>query len=223
MLADDAQIQDALKGMVSALRRRVAVSFKAIRPKLFLDEPMLPPVNKSNDKGGNSTVLHERERAVVVDHLANMDSFFRTWIPKIKSDVEASALIMNKLADDLGTDVQGLASSSAAEVRRIPMKYSRLRRKLTAVFARTAGDDHHTMHKERVIQSECGKPYTVEQFVEIFDHDHNLALTEEPFWTDEFAEEFYEGWPVFANQLRLSDPACGSKKWSLPPREHDEL
>lgn len=59
--------------------------------------------------------------------------------------------------------------------------------------------------------------------MEIFDHDHNLALTEEPNWTPEFADEFYEGWPVFANQMRLADPACGSKKWSLPPTVRDEL
>jgi hypothetical protein len=151
-----------------------------------------------------------------------MDSFFRTWIPAIKKDIEMSALVMNKLADDMGSSVHGIASKTAAELRRIPLKYGRLRRKLTAVFARTQADIHHEMHKQRVIQSECGKPYTVEQFVELFDHDHNLQLTEEAHWTPEFTDEFYEGWPVFATQMRLQDPACGSKKWSLPPQKLDK-
>jgi hypothetical protein len=173
-------------------------------------------------QGGNSTELHDRPRPVVVDHLANMDSFFRTWIPAIKKDIEMSALVMNKLADDMGSSVHGIASKTAAELRRIPLKYGRLRRKLTAVFARTQADIHHEMHKQRVIQSECGKPYTVEQFVELFDHDHNLQLTEEAHWTPEFTDEFYEGWPVFATQMRLQDPACGSKKWSLPPQKLDK-
>lgn len=76
-----------------------------------------------------------------------------------------------------------------------------------------------------MIQSECGKPYTLEEFVEVFDHDHNLHLTEEPTWTDQFREEFYTGWPVWANEMRLVDPACGSRIWSLPPKKtaKDEL
>ncbi len=70
--------------MVDAVRRRVAATFKGIRPNLFLDEPILPAKNTSADKGGNSSELHERPRPVMVDHLGNMDSFFRTWIPKVK-------------------------------------------------------------------------------------------------------------------------------------------
>ncbi len=209
--------------MVKAVRRRVAETFKGIRPNLFLDEPALPPKNTSADKGGNSTELHNRPRPELVDHLANMDSFFRKWIPQIKKDLELSALVMNGLADDLGSSVHDIATRAAAELRRLPVKYSRLREKLTQEYVGTAADNHHEMHKKRVIQSECGKQYTLEQFIEIFDHDHNLALTEEPFWTNEFREEFFQGWPVFANQMRLSDPACGSRKWSLPPAEKDEL
>ncbi len=104
-----------------------------------------------------------------------------------------SALVMNGLADSLGAKVHDIATRAAAELRRLPIKYSRLRFKLTKEYANTMADNHHEMHKKRVIQSECGKQYTLEQFVEIFDHDHNLALTEEPNWTQDFTDEFYEG------------------------------
>ena len=157
--------------------------------------------------------------------------FFRAWLPKVKHDIEMSALVLNGLAQGMSERVHNIAAAAAAELRRIPLKYHRLRRKLTNVFAKTMTDDHHEVsdgaraphgpfimgealtrgfpqvHSARVIVSECGKEYTVEQFVDIFDHDHNLALTEEPNWTEQFKDEFYEGWPVFANHMRLSDPA----------------
>jgi hypothetical protein len=53
------QIERSLRTMVTALRRRIAVSFKAIRSKLFLDEPMLPPKNMSADKVGLAAMVCE--------------------------------------------------------------------------------------------------------------------------------------------------------------------
>ena len=57
----------------------------------------------------------------------------------------------------------------------------------------------------------------------IVDHDRNLAVTAEPNWNEEFTVEYYEAWPVWANHMRLVDPACGSRKWRLPPTDRDEL
>jgi hypothetical protein len=152
-----------------------------------------------------------------------MDSFFRSWIPSIKKDIELSSLIINKVAGDLGEVATKLALRATEELRRIPVKYGRLRRKLQKAFARADHDDHAELHKKRVIVSECGKPYTLEEFVELFDHEHNLLLTAEENWTNSFEDEFYEGWPVWANHMKLFDPACGSQKWSLPSEPKDEL
>lgn len=94
---------------------------------------------------------------------------------------------------------------------------------MTHAFTREDHTDHAEIHRVRVIQSECGKSYTLEEFLDIFDHDHNLALTEESFWTPEFKDEFYTGWPVFATHMRLRDPACGSTHWSLPVEAEQRL
>ena len=203
---------------MEAMKRRITASFRGIRSKLFLDSvPTDDSAGVGGIKGGgNSTELHERGRLLVVDHLGTMDSFFRTWIPKIKKDIEMSSLIMNQLAASLGDKAIGLARQGAAELRRMPIKYGRLRRKLQAAFASVEHKEHAEFHRQKVIQSECGRQYTVEEFVEIFDHDHNLLLTEEDNWSDDFKTEFYEGWPVWANEMRLVDPECGSRKWSLP-------
>ncbi len=115
-----------------------------------------------------------------------------------------------------------MAHAATDELRRIPIKYGRLRRKLTMAFSREKHDDHAELHRTRMIQSECGKQYTLEQFVEMFDHEHNLALTEEPHWSDEFKDEWYSGWPVFATHMKLHDPACGSDKWSAVPTKAPE-
>ena len=207
------------------MRRSIAHSFRKIRRQLFLDN--VPQDNATAVGGivggGNSTELHKRGRLKVVDHLGNMDSFFRTWIPKVKKDIEMSALIMGQIALKLGDKAVQLSRRAAAELRRLPIKYGRLRRKLQSAFSRLDHADHAQVHRQRVIQSECGKQYTLEEFIEIFDHEHNLLLTEEDNWTDEFKAEFYEGWPVWANEMRLADPACGSRKWSLPPLDKDEL
>ena len=118
------------------MRKRIAESFKTIRPQLFVDD-----VESNNDTavggvsgGGNSTHLHERGRLKVFDHLGNMDSFFRTWIPAIKKDIEMSALIMGQMAHDMGDRAFALARTATAELRRIPVKYGRLRRKLESAF-----------------------------------------------------------------------------------------
>lgn len=222
MFALSFQIERSFHSMVTALRKRIAVSFRSVRTKLFLDPPAKNATETKGPVGGNSSDLLERGPPEIVDHLGTMDALFRVWIPEIKKDIEMASLIMNKLASDLGSQAVVLAQQASEQLRRIPVKYGRLRRKLQMAFSRKDHKSHAELHKERVIQSDCGKKYTVEEFVEIFDHDHNLRLTEESFWTPEFRDEFYSGWPVWANEMRLVDPACGSKKWFIPPSSNEK-
>jgi len=221
-----AEIRSTFRSLVVAIRLRVAASFRKIRSGLFLEPPVknVTAVNNTNvTEDGNSTAKQERGPGVIVDHIGTFDGLFRTWIPTMKKDLELTSLLLGKLASDLGAKTRELSHEVQEELRRIPIKYGRLRRKLLHAFSREKHDDHAELHRARMIQSECGKQYTLEQFVEMFDHDHNLALTEEANWSHEFKDEWYSGWPVFATQMKLHDPACGSTKWSLPPTEKKEL
>ena len=217
---DLAQIEETFKSFVKALKKRVADSFREIRTDMFMD-PRTNPKEEPLKGGGNSTELHDRPRPVHVDHLGKMDSLFQKWVPRVNKDIQMSALILSTFAKELGNNALKLAQKSSEELRRIPVLYGRLRRKLQTAFAKADHKNHRDLHQKHVIQSECGKKYTIEEFIELFDHDRNLLLTEESFWTPKFEEEFFEGWPVWANEMRIQD-YCGSRKWFIPEPTEEE-
>lgn len=193
----------------------VASSFKKVRDGMWTHPDGDVKRNISVAAGSNGSASTNFSVPVAVDHIGVFDRVFRDWIPKVKKDLELISIMLSKLGTDLGGEALSVARDSGTLLRRVPIHYGRLRKKITHAFARATHEDHDALHQDKMIQSECGVPYTMEQFIAMFDHDHNLALTEEESWTDDFKEEFYTGWPVFANQMRLHDPACGSRKWSI--------
>lgn len=60
----------------------------------------------------------------------------------------------------------------------------------------------------------CGKEYTFQEFLDIFDQDHNLAIPLKDYWNDENEiQEFYDGWAIWANYLKLKCIQCEESNW----------
>eukprot|EP01118_Nematostelium_gracile_P016454 TRINITY_DN6818_c0_g1_i1.p1 TRINITY_DN6818_c0_g1~~TRINITY_DN6818_c0_g1_i1.p1 ORF type:complete len:164 (-),score=57.95 TRINITY_DN6818_c0_g1_i1:19-510(-) len=60
----------------------------------------------------------------------------------------------------------------------------------------------------------CGKEFSFDEFLDLFDHEHNLALPNEDHFNDGDMEEFYEGWAIWANHYKLRCPSCEASKWT---------
>lgn len=87
---------------------------------------------------------------------------------------------------------------------------SSLRKKIDKIFHRV---EHHFAHKEHhpVLKcGNCGKQLTLREFLE---HNHGLVIEEEDWWTDIDVENFYLGWPEWANRYGVKCPACESTNW----------
>jgi hypothetical protein len=70
----------------------------------------------------------------------------------------------------------------------------------------------------------CGKQYSFIEFLDIFDHDHNLAVPEGEHYNDGSMEEYYDGWAEWANHLKLKCPVCRGDHWEdIVIRDKDEL
>jgi len=73
--------------------------------------------------------------------------------------------------------------------------------------------EHHVAHKEHhpVLKcGSCGKQLTLKEFLH---HYPNVVLDEEDWWTDTELENFYLGWPEWANCYGVKCPVCKSTNW----------
>jgi hypothetical protein len=82
--------------------------------------------------------------------------------------------------------------------------------KLDKIFHRV---HHHMAHKEHhpVLKcGSCGKQLTLKEFLL---HYPDLAVDEEEWWTDLDVENFYLGWPEWANRYAVKCPQCEATNW----------
>jgi hypothetical protein len=101
-------------------------------------------------------------------------------------------------------------------------KLTNVKKNFERLFKRVekhGGIAHHP--HEKMIQ--CGgKTYSLQEFLDIFDSEHNLLIIEENFWTDHDLEEFYEGWDVWAKRMGLKCEG-GASDWHEITVPKDEL
>jgi len=82
--------------------------------------------------------------------------------------------------------------------------------KIDKIFHRV---HHHMAHKEHhpVLKcGRCGKQLTLKEFLS---HYPDLTLEEEEWWNDLDVENFYLGWPEWANRYAVKCPQCGATDW----------
>jgi hypothetical protein len=82
--------------------------------------------------------------------------------------------------------------------------------KIDKIFHRV---EHHMAHKEHhpVLKcGSCGKQLTLREFLT---HYPDLAISEEEWWSDIDVENFYLGWPEWANRYAVKCPQCGATDW----------
>lgn len=82
--------------------------------------------------------------------------------------------------------------------------------KLDKIFHRVG---HHIAHKEHhpVLKcGSCGKQLTLKEFLS---HYPDLVVSEEDWWNDIDVENFYLGWPEWANRYAVQCPQCQATNW----------
>jgi len=82
--------------------------------------------------------------------------------------------------------------------------------KIDKIFHRV---HHHMAHKEHhpVLKcGSCGKQLTLKEFL---GHYPDLTVEEEEWWNDLDVENFYLGWPEWANRYAVKCPQCGATDW----------
>jgi uncharacterized protein YoxC len=85
--------------------------------------------------------------------------------------------------------------------------------KIDKVFHRV---HHHMAHKEHhpVLKcGSCGKQMTLKEFLL---HYPDIVIDEEEWWTDVDVENFYLGWPEWANRYAVKCPQCEATNWVGP-------
>jgi len=72
----------------------------------------------------------------------------------------------------------------------------------------------HQMHRPFLSCAGCGRLYSLSEFLNTYDPQHQLNLIEENFWSDAEVEEFWQGWAEYANHMKLHCTECGGNEWS---------
>jgi len=93
--------------------------------------------------------------------------------------------------------------------------------------------NHETVHHAHAIMKckACGNEYSFLEFLDLFDHEHNLALPTTDHYNDGSVEEYYEGWAEFVNRYKFHCPKCDATSWEdiviydedTPKKVKDEL
>jgi len=76
--------------------------------------------------------------------------------------------------------------------------------------------EHHVKHSPHhpVLRcSHCGRPYTLHEFLQLFDREGAYLIQIEDWWSDQEVEEFFEGWAEWANRYAIHCVDCGSTRW----------
>jgi DNA-directed RNA polymerase subunit RPC12/RpoP len=60
----------------------------------------------------------------------------------------------------------------------------------------------------------CGKEIPFDEFLEAFDSAHQLSVSDKDTLRDANADEYYEGWAIWANYMHIKCPVCESSNWS---------
>lgn len=81
-------------------------------------------------------------------------------------------------------------------------------------FQRMEHHAKHSPHHPILRCAHCGRPYTLQEFLKLFDREGSYLIQIEDWWTDVEVEEFFEGWAEWANRYAIHCVDCGSPKWS---------
>jgi len=85
-----------------------------------------------------------------------------------------------------------------------------LKDKIDRLFHKVEHHMNHQPHHPIVRCGGCGKVYTLQEFLAI---TPDLVVDEQDWWTDEDLENFYSGWPEWANRMAIKCPHCEATKW----------
>jgi len=85
-----------------------------------------------------------------------------------------------------------------------------LKSRIDRLFHRVEHHMHHKPHHPIIRCGACGKQFTLQEFLAMAP---DLVVDEQDWWTDEDIENFYSGWPEWANRYAIKCPQCGETKW----------
>jgi len=129
-----------------------------------------------------------------------------------------------QLGDDIKKELQQYQTNYNSQLRNMESFWNDVMRKVDRHISQKKG--HHAIMKCQT----CGKEYSFTEFLDMFDHEHNLAVSGKENYNDGSIEEYYEGWAIWANHLKLKCPVCEGSVWEdiiveedSPSKKKDEL
>jgi len=127
-----------------------------------------------------------------------------------------------EIGDEMRHELQNVEDKFTQELKRLEFKYESLLKQIDKHIKHETAYHGHAIMKCKA----CGREYSFVEFLDIFDHDHNLAVPSEEHYNDGSIEEYYDGWAEWANHLLLRCPNCEASQWEdivLYDKKKDEL
>jgi len=124
-------------------------------------------------------------------------------VPKDKKEA------WEKAHSTITNTIDSIESAVRAEIKEVDEKWQKLSQ-------HTEHSLHHAEHHPVLRCGGCGTQYTLQEFLRLSRVRGGLFIREEEWWSDEELDEFYEGWPEWANRSSVHCPSCDAVAWKGP-------
>jgi len=139
--------------------------------------------------------------AVVKQRLEQFESEHSSTLGGIGSETRER---WNKLKETASEKLQHIEARLADDVTHAEKNYEHI----FDHFDHISANHHHPV----ITCNECGNTMTFSEFAKMV-YNRGYLIKEENWWTDDDIEEFYGGWPVWANRSAVHCPKCDAVKW----------
>jgi len=221
-------IPEFAKKEIGTLQQEVSSSFSQFRQKV-------QEWASKRFEGNKERELHHLDQmkemwVVFMDEIGQLVVTAKSkWSDQQAAALEKIANVENKAEGPLKNKWTAVKEELTNDIRSVEEYFSKetalVTNKISSLWRRF--QKYHQSEEARLYRphhgiikcGSCGKEYNFAEFLDIFDPKHQLEVSvEHDRWGSEendekVFEEYYEGWTIWANYMKLKCSVCGASKW----------